>query len=122
MRRNSLMRIWPNTKIQKEQSKVKKLEKNFRVKISSLEKQVAQFKETIKEIKNSTQPKVNESLLADINKAKEKAEIEYKKILEDLKESELKIRQISKNERYLKNELENKNNILKSRTESSSRR
>ena len=112
MRRNSLMRIWPNTKIQKEQNKLKKLEKNFHSKISSLEKQIAQFKETLIQIKNSAQPKVDESLLLDINKAKENAEIEYQKILEDLKASELKIRQFSKNERYLKNELENQKNSL----------
>ena len=112
MRRNSLMRIWPNTKIQKEQNKLKKLEKNFHSKISSLEKQIAQFKETLIQIKNSAQAKIDESLLLDINKAKENAEIEYQKILEDLKASELKIRQFSKNERYLKNELENKNNSL----------
>ena len=112
MRRNSLMRIWPNTKIQKEQNKLKKLEKNFHSKISSLEKQIAQFKETLIQIKNSAQPKVDESLLLDINKAKENAEIEYQKILEDLKASELKIRQFSKNERYLKNELENQKNLL----------
>ena len=106
------MRIWPNTKIQKEQNKLKKLEKNFHSKISSLEKQIAQFKETLIQIKNSAQPKVDESLLLDINKAKENAEIEYQKILEDLKASELKIRQFSKNERYLKNELENQKNLL----------
>ena len=112
MRRNSLMRIWPNTKIQKEQNKLKKLEKNFHSKISSLEKQIAQFKETLIQIKNSAQAKVDESLLLDMNNAKEKAEIEYQKILEDLKASELKIRQFSKNERYLKNELENQKNLL----------
>ena len=106
------MRIWPNTKIQKEQNKLKKLEKNFHSKISSLEKQIAQFKETLIQIKNSAQAKVDESLLLDINKAKENAEIEYQKILEDLKASELKIRQFSKNERYLKNELENQKNLL----------
>ena len=112
MRRNSLMRIWPNTKIQKEQNKLKKLEKNFHSKISSLEKQIAQFKETLIQIKNSAQAKVDESLLLDMNKAKEKAEIEYQKIFEDLKASELRIRQFSKNERYLKNELENQKNSL----------
>ena len=112
MRRNSLLRIWPNTKIQKEQNKLKKLEKNFHSKISSLEKQIAQFKETLIQIKNSAQAKVDESLLLDMNKAKEKAEIEYQKIFEDLKASELRIRQFSKNERYLKNELENQKNSL----------
>ena len=60
MRRNSLMRIWPNTKIQKEQNKLKKLEKNFHSKISSLEKQIAQFKETLIQIKNSAQTKTDE--------------------------------------------------------------
>ena len=66
------MRIWPNTKIQKEQNKFKKLEKNFYSKISSLEKQIAQFKDTLIQIKNSAQPKVDESLLLDINKGRVK--------------------------------------------------
>ena len=81
MRRNSLMRIWPNTKIQKEQNKLKKLEKNFHSKISSLEKQIAQFKETLIQIKNSAQSKIDEYLLLDINMVKEESEITYQKLL-----------------------------------------
>ena len=78
------MRIWPNTKIQKEQNKFKKLEKNFHSKISSLEKQIAQFKETLIQIKNSAQSKIDEYLLLDINMVKEESEITYQKLLDDL--------------------------------------
>ena len=50
--------------------------------------------------------------------AKGKAESEYQKVLDDLKFSEQRVRQLSKNERYLENELlirqdyENKSNFF----------
>jgi len=112
VRKKNIICFFPNTKIKKEQNKVKKLEQNFYAKLSNLDKQTSQFRGTIQELIDSPHLKIDKSLLHDIEKAKENAELEYNKLKADLNAVELERRKQSKNEKYLQNELDIKSNLI----------